>query len=483
MRQSVRLGWAGAGFDYACGVPISPLPNFVEPSRYMTADLKGIGGFIKQRSEDFLVEEIPAYDPTGEGEHLYLMVQKAGLSTLGMVALIARHFGVRESAVGYAGLKDKHAITRQAVTVHVPGKKPEDFPQLVHPKLVVLGAVMHANKLRRGHLRGNRFVIKVRGTPATGVITAQKVLTRLEAEGMANRLGEQRFGHGGNNHEIGRSILLGDFDSACDQLIAPAGDIRPEHVLAQEHYFAGRYLDALNLMPVGAETESAVLRTLIRGGSREKAVKSIGRAAASFYATSFQSAIFNKLLEDRLSAGTLATLELGDLAFKHDNTAVFAVDEATLAEPTLAERVAKFEVSPSGPMWGPSMKRATGAVAAREDLALAETGVTLEHLEKFAEQVSEGVAGKRRALRVRVMYPQVEGGVDEFGSYVKCSFELPAGSFATVVMREMIKPAAGAGIEDPHRRFGGVPGGGAAGGGGPEGPVGRGDGGEVDSGE
>jgi tRNA pseudouridine13 synthase len=166
----------------------------VIPKSFMTADIPGIGGTIKQRPEDFLVDEIPQYFPAGSGEHIYLTVTKRGMSTMEMVEVLSRHFGVRRNAVGYAGLKDKQAITRQMVSIHVPGKKIEQFPELRNERITVMGADDHANKLRPGHLRGNRFSVRIRGIKPTDVLAAQKVLSRLEKTGVPNRVGEQRFG-------------------------------------------------------------------------------------------------------------------------------------------------------------------------------------------------------------------------------------------------------------------------------------------------
>ncbi len=445
---------------YAPLVPTSSssdIPNYVVPTSYLTGDIPGTGGLIKQRHEDFLVEEIPAYDPCGSGEHIYLMVQKAGLSTLQMVSIIARHFRVRESAVGFAGLKDKHAITRQQISVHVPGKKPEDFPSLQHQKLVILGATLHNNKLRRGHLRGNRFVIKIRSVSALKVIAAKKVLERLESHGVPNRLGEQRFGHAGNNHLVGRAILMQQWEEVCDQLISPPGDARTEHALSRELYAKKDYAGALRTLPAGAETEARVLNALARAGSGtdggfDRAAAAISDMARTFYVTSFQSAVFNAVLEERIATGRLATLEPGDVAFKHDNASVFDVEAALAADPETLRRLAAVEISSSGPMWGVHMKPAQGEIGAFELKTLLATGVTPKMLAAFAERVSDGAPGKRRSLRVPLHYPQVEGGADEFGHYIKCSFELPAGSFATVVVREIIKPAPGVAMEDPHGR-------------------------------
>src|SRR4051812_16214570 len=118
----------------------------VAPSRYITADLPPLGGWIKERPEDFLVDELPAYEPSGAGEHIYLLIEKRGLSTLRAARILAQHFGVHERAVGYAGLKDKQALTRQVFSVHVAGKKLEEFPSLQHERMGVLWADYHGNK-------------------------------------------------------------------------------------------------------------------------------------------------------------------------------------------------------------------------------------------------------------------------------------------------------------------------------------------------
>ena len=178
---------------------------------YLTADLPGVGGAIKQRPEDFLVEELPLYEPAGEGEHLYLFVEKRGLSTTELVGVVARAFGVRPGDIGYAGMKDKQAITRQLLSIHLPGKAGEaaPMPEINHERVGVLWADRHANKLRRGHLKGNRFSIKIRGVDIGKVRAATSALRRLAATGAPNRAGEQRFGAHQNNHRIGRLDLLG----------------------------------------------------------------------------------------------------------------------------------------------------------------------------------------------------------------------------------------------------------------------------------
>jgi tRNA pseudouridine13 synthase len=425
-----------------------PSPHVI-PAAYLSADIPGIGGVLRQRPEDFLVEEIPAYQPSGEGEHIYLFVQKRDLSTLQMVKIIAKHFGVRQSDVGYAGLKDKRAITRQVISVHAPGKKPEDFPSLQHDKVGILWTDLHTNKLRRGHLKGNRFSIRVRQTPISGAFKALKVLRLLEAHGVPNRLGAQRFGALLNNHLVGRAIVKGEWQAAVNELIAPADQRHPAGLPDPDHQRAtrrlcaeGRFEEALSRIPYSAEPERAVLRALLAGKPPRTAILSIDAASRLFYLNALQSAVFNAILDQRLAAGTLSSLAEGDLAFKHDSGAVFAVDAALAADPETRARLDRLEISPSGPMWGAQMMRASGEVAQRELDALARLDITPDDLAAHEIATGDELRGIRRALRVPLTYPEVEAGADDHGPFVRCAFELPAGAFATTVMDEIMKPKA-----------------------------------------
>ena len=407
---------------------------------YLTADVPGIGGVLKQREEDFLVDEIPLYEPCGEGEHIYLYVEKRGLSTIQMRDEIARHFRVSPRAIGHAGLKDKHAITRQVVSVHTPGRKPEDFPGFKHSRIEIQWADLHRNKLQRGHLAGNRFSIRVRGVEPSSAVHAQRALTRLAKTGVPNRFGVQRFGYLRNNHLIGRAMILGDARGAMDLLLGTAGGSPPKQRDARLAYDAGDYGTAFELMPRVFKGERQALGVLARGGDHDAALRAIDQTAAGFFISSFQSAVFNGVLNRRIEAGTLDRLLGGDLAFVIKSRAVFPVTPENIGEPELGERLASFEVSPSGPMWGTTMRRASGGIDREEVEALRASGVTPEDL--AACENRDGylmIGGDRRPLRIPVIDPEVEGGVDEHGAYVRCAFELPRGSFATTVMDEIMK--------------------------------------------
>lgn len=412
----------------------------------MTADVPGIGGILKARPEDFLVEEIPAYEPCGEGEHLYLWVQKRGMASLHMLRLIADHFGVRRDAVSCAGLKDTHAVTTQMVSVHIPGKKDAEVPAFAHDQVSILWTARHANKLRRGHLKGNRFVIRVRNVTASKAVFAHKALMKLAAAGAPNRIGSQRFGMLGNNHIVGRALILGDFQGALDALLGPSAEHPEVHTEARALYAAGKYEEAMHAMPRSAHAERRCLSVLARGEDAKRAVYSIERLIQSFLVTAWQSAVFNAVLDARIGDGTYTRLIEGDLAFKHDNGAVFPIDAPTLADAavtdplqTLAQRLARVEVSPSGPMWGPEMTEASGAVGEMERRIMESSGVPLDRLRDYWQRSREALLGQRRALRIPVTHPDVEGGMDEHGEYVKLRFELPRGAFATSVMQEIMK--------------------------------------------
>lgn len=410
---------------------------------YITADVPPIGGRIRERAEDFFVDEQPLYLPSGKGEHIYLLVEKRNLSTLRAARILAAHFGVHVSAIGYAGLKDKVAVTRQVFSVHLPGTSFENVPMLRHERMAILWADRHTNKLRRGHLAGNRFSIKIRGVQPTTARAAHRIMSHLERSGVPNWVGQQRFGYTGRNHLVGSAMLRGDAAGVLDALLAPAPGIKDSQHDARELYIRGDYAGALERFFRESRTERRVLGSLSRGASPEKAMKSIERDEEQFFLTAFQSAVFNDVLAMRIGSGTFATLAVGDVAFKHDNRALFSVGEGDIGD-DLAARLARFEISPSGPMWGARMKRAAGAIDRLELNALERTGISLEMLAAYDERRPHRITGERRPLRVRVTDVDVEGGVDEHGTYVRLAFDLPRGAFATAVVQEVIKPPPGA---------------------------------------
>jgi len=178
----------------------------------LTEDQPGTGGGMVELS-DFRVEEIAAYAPSGDGEHCMVLLEKTDLTTPVALRRVCEGLGVDPARAGYAGLKDRHGITRQWISVHDVDPTrvdPMRVRQLALPGIQVLQAERHRNKIKTGHLRGNRFQIVLRDTVADGVQRAGEVLRRLEHTGLPNYFGDQRFGRQGDNAQRGLALLRGE---------------------------------------------------------------------------------------------------------------------------------------------------------------------------------------------------------------------------------------------------------------------------------
>lgn len=172
-----------------------------------------VHALLKQHAADFCVQEIPIALPQGDGEHVWLDIEKRGANSAWIAGRIAQLAGVADMDVGYAGLKDRHAITRQWFSVYLPKGDTPDFSQLNDDEMTVLNQQRHSKKLRRGDLLGNRFVIRLRQVTCADASAYQQLLHNLSAiqqQGVPNYFGEQRFGHDGGNIEAGRAMLAGE---------------------------------------------------------------------------------------------------------------------------------------------------------------------------------------------------------------------------------------------------------------------------------
>ncbi len=164
---------------------------------------------FRTTAEDFFVEEIASFQPTGEGEHLLLTVEKRGMNTAFAARKLAAWAGIAEMGIGYAGMKDRHAVTSQRFSVHFPKRVSPDIGLLEAEDFRVLGHSWHNRKLSRGALAGNRFVLALR--EVRGIRAA--VESRLESireHGIPNYFGEQRFGREGDNVEAARRMFAGE---------------------------------------------------------------------------------------------------------------------------------------------------------------------------------------------------------------------------------------------------------------------------------
>ena len=397
---------------------------------YLTRDFPGIGGTIKNRAEDFFVQEIPLYEPSGAGEHVYCEIQKVSLTTFEAVNRIAAALGMSSRDIGFAGLKDAKAVSRQVLSI--VGTSEQAVMGLNVPGVTINWAIRHENKLRLGHLAGNRFAIKVRDVNPTDVVKLRPVVDRLARIGMPNYFGEQRFGRRNDNDKLGAALIRGDNKEVLHLLLGspdPAVD-DAESMEARRAFDAGDFATAMRLFPRRSGMERRVLARFAKAKRPGAAVRMIDEKIRRLWVSALQSKMFNEVVARRIDS--LGTLLEGDLAYKHENGACFLVESAATEQP----RADAFEISPTGPLVGYRMTMPGGEPLRVEQEVLAAAQLTPE---AFRVAGKHKVKGARRPLRVRPTDVSLEGGVDEHGPYITVAFTLPAGSFATVLLRELMK--------------------------------------------
>lgn len=168
-----------------------------------------INFYFAKNARNFVVEEIPLYAFSGNGEHLILKVRKKGLTTSEMIRAIAENLGIKSAEIGYAGLKDKNALTIQYISIHKKFEK--QVANFSVENIKILDSTYHTNKLKLGHLRGNKFYICIKKLDKINAIKIQENCKIIAQQGMPNYFGVQRFGKNGDNFAQGRAILEGKF--------------------------------------------------------------------------------------------------------------------------------------------------------------------------------------------------------------------------------------------------------------------------------
>ncbi|GAA3921405.1 tRNA pseudouridine(13) synthase TruD [Luteimonas lutimaris] len=323
---------------------------------------------IRGVPEDFQVEEIDAFAPSGAGEHLLLTIEKRGMNTAFAARLLAQWAGVGEAAIGYAGLKDRHALTRQRFSVQLPGRDAPDTAALeaaaaasgAGQALRVLDQARHARKLPRGALAGNRFRLVLREVLG-GRDAIDARLRDIAGHGVPNYFGEQRFGRDGAN--VANALAM----------------------------FGGRRV---------ARTQ----RTHLLSAAR--------------------SALFNRVLAARVRDGSWNRGLEGEVWMLDGSRSVFGPEDWSEA---LGERLDRFDIHPTGPLWGRGALRSTGDARRVEEDALADEQSSALR----AGLEAAGLRQERRATRLR---PDGLGWEWMDGDALVLEFSLPPGAYATTVL-------------------------------------------------
>ena len=391
---------------------------------YVTADLAGIGGTLRKELTDFVVEEIPLYEPSGSGQHTLFGIEKRGLSTLEAVTRLASALRVPRRLLSSAGLKDARAVARQ--TLSVEGVSPQSVLSVQVPNVDILWAERHRNRLKIGHLKGNCFTIRIRDVEAASLPQAERILTALGRRGVPNGFGYQRFGGRQTSHLLGQAMLRHDLDLFFGIYLGRPQSGDPQEMRqARRLYDAGAPSEALGVWRPISSAEHQALAHLAEGQSLEAACDQVPRSLKRLFVSAYQSFLFNRLVDDRL--GSLGQLEEGDLAIKHENGAFFLVQDPAREQP----RADLLEISPSAPLYGYKTRLADGAPGRRERDQLESAGLTPE-----TWRLGGGLrmAGDRRPLRVPLGDWQI---AYEDGVVVR--FALPAGAYASNVLAEITK--------------------------------------------
>lgn len=401
---------------------ISPLP-------YLTSDLPGVGGTIKHRVEDFRVDETPLYDARGEGTHVYFRIEKRGIPTPVAVERIARYMNVRPSDIGVAGLKDAQAVTTQMLSLeHADAKKLAAYHD---HQMRVLSVTRHGNKLRPGHLAGNRFAIKIRGVQDEALEPAWAILDVLTRRGVPNYFGPQRFGLRGDTAALGEAIVRGDLDEFIKIFLGrPSEDDPPDCRAARDAFEVDALDRALKRWPRHYADQRKALSAYKKKHNPRHAFNAIDKRMKRLFVSAFQSAIFNDVLARRIE--TLDVVLSGDLAQKTDTGGVFPVEDVAAEQP----HAEAFEISPTGPLPGYRDRLAGGEPGQIEREVIAKAGLHLESLQHLGPLK---VKGARRALRFPLYEPILKADADDLGPYLELTFTAPSGCYATVAVEEICK--------------------------------------------
>jgi len=298
----------------------SGAPSGLRPAEppVMDAALPHIDAQIGPAPEDFIVDELPLYAHSGEGEHCYVRLEKRGFTTPSLVRAISRAAGVDERDVGYAGLKDKHAVTSQWLSLPMKARPPGEWS--LPEGIRMLEHTRHSNKLRTGHLLGNRFRITL-DTADTGALeTASITAEALRARGLYNYFGGQRFGRRGDG--LGQAMAW------------------------------------------------------LREGGK---VHGVPRFLSKLYPSVIQAEVFNRYFSARRALG-LDHLLSGEVVRLDGAGAMFTVEDTEREGP----RLTSGDIHLTGPIFGPKARPANSEAAALERQIVDELGMPAEALDKLA---------------------------------------------------------------------------------------------------
>ncbi len=404
-------------------------------------DYRGTSGLIRQSNEDFFVDEVPLQLPSGEGPNTWIHLEKNGRTTLDVVLDIARELHISRKRTGFAGMKDRSAITRQWLCIsNITPEELPDFNEILH-NVKILEIKQNQKKLRMGQLKGNKFKINIRNTenPSEDKEIAENVLESLKITGVPNYYGYQRFGEvRSTTHLVGKCLVEGDIKKAVDTYIGNPNE--EEHNLPYESrklYDEGKLQEAYDLMPKSMRYEKSMIKELMiaqnkRGEIVEKdyirAIESLPKPLKRMFVNAYESYLFNKIVNERAKIGIDKYFE-GDIIIDKEDHWVHEIDSESIEED-----LKNFTLNPTAPLLGSKVPFAEGKQGDIERKVIEEENITKESFE-CPKTPKLGSHGVRRSVRFKIE----DTNVEKIEDGISVEFFIPKGCYATSVLREIMK--------------------------------------------
>jgi len=397
---------------------------------YVTSGLPGIGGQIKQRAEDFRVDELPPDGIRGgNGRFAWFKLTKRGMTTSAAIGRVASFLGVKPREITFAGLKDANAVTSQWMSLaNVNVRRLESMRDR---SLRVSDIHFRPVSQKVGNLAGNRFAVRIRKVGRRQLNQAKALLGIMARRGVPNYFGRQRFGSRGDNAAMGEALVRGQDEEFLRIFLGRGRKSDPPRSQAAreayDHHATGRALGCWAPHCVGPRN---VLTALLAGKGSADAIKVIKPRIRQIYVQSYQSVIFNDILARRIE--TIDAIEPGEIVEDHATGKSFPVKN--LAE--AVARAAAFELSPTGLIPGRRMRIAEGEPGKIERDVMARHKIDARLFERGG---AANVGASRRALRYRPADVKASAGRDRHGTFIEVAFTAPSGCYATVLLEELCK--------------------------------------------
>ncbi len=395
------------------------------PEIFILDEELGFKGEIKQKTRDFQVSEVLAQEPVGTGPNTFMRIKKKNISTLELVQSLAKYLERDIEDFCVADYKGPRCVAIQWISLeHLDPRALDGFE---HPEAQVIQISRSEERLKPVNLKGNRFEIIVRNVDSGALENVEQGLQTLAARGVPNWLGGQCFGYRKNRHLLGWALIKKKWKWFLYEFLNnPVGVDDTNVKKARSAATEGNWKEAIELFPESFKAERAALKSLKRyPRNKERACSVIPVEYRHFYLLALQGYAFNSFLARRIDS--FDKLQEGDVAFMHESEGCFPVVDPRDERP----RMDRFEISPTGPMFGEKFLGASGDMEDLEDEVIERIDLSYEDFQRSRYTIP----GRRRPLRAPITQTRAQM-INK--NDMELGFFLPRGSYATVVIEELM---------------------------------------------